>query len=215
MRTQPRSVPRALRIARLDANASQRLPECVAAMLRCRRGLARSQRFDAAAMSLRCLRNALSMLLRCKPLRARITLARARRWRRAATDAGVAGHRARRCACAPGRVCKACRARAGVGGARVSKRAAAPRGARRSRIGASPAKPLSMRLFRKCEGARQSVSQAPRARCAACHRYAGLCVKAAARALSAGAARGVRERAWWVSTRACVRRVCMSSATSS
>ncbi|SOZ23588.1 hypothetical protein CBM2623_A270038 [Cupriavidus taiwanensis] len=187
----------------------------VAAMLRGRRGMARSQCFDAAALSLRCLRDALSMLLRCKPLRTRITRARARRWYRAATDAGVAEHRARRRACVPGRVCKACRARAGVRGARVSKRAAALRGARRSRIGASPAKPLSMRLLRKREGARQSFSQSPRTRSAACHRYAGLCVKAAARAFSDGAARGVREHAWWVPTPACVRRVLMSSATSS
>ncbi|WP_181925790.1 hypothetical protein [Cupriavidus taiwanensis] len=79
--------------------------------------------------------------------------------------------------------------------ARVSKRAAAQLDARRSRVGASPAKPLSMRLFGKCEDTRQSFSLSSRACCAACHRYARRCVKAAARAVSEAASRSVRERA--------------------
>ena len=101
-------------------------------MLRCRRALARSQRFDAAAMSLRCLRDALPMLRRCKPLRARITLARVRRWCRVATGAGVVEHRARCRACVPGRVCKACRAR--TGDARRARVEACRRTARRASI---------------------------------------------------------------------------------
>lgn len=139
-----------------------------------------------ASMPPPCPCDAFAMLRRCKPLRARITRARARRWCRTATDAGVAEHRARRGTCVPGRVCKACRARAGVCVSHVSKRAAAELGARRSRLGASPAKPLSMRLFGKCEDTRQRCSWSSRARCAACHRYARRCVKAAARAVSEG-----------------------------
>lgn len=148
-----------------------------------------------ASMPPRCLRAALAMLLRCKPLRARITLSHARRWCRAATDAGVVEHWPRCGARVPRRVCKACRARAGVRVARVSKLADARLEACRPRFGASPAKPLSMRLFGKCDDARQSPSQSSRARCVACHRYARRCVKAAARAVIEGGSRSVRERA--------------------
>ena len=113
-----------------DETSSQRPPECC-------RDASLSSRLGSIA-TLQCLRDALAMLRRCKPLRARITLAHVRRWCRAAIDAGVVEHWPRRGVRVPGRVCKACRARTGVHVARVSKHAAARREWCRPRFGHRP-----------------------------------------------------------------------------